>query len=166
MAATSVDKIVKFFENPAIPPIDGEPTYTATHAIHELLNSNMALVNTNLGWGTLIHLCLTLSPTIYANLSEVSVYGSYVITYHKGVKQLIVQCENKIYGILTVSLIYYKKFRKNIADEGYEFNLYNPYVAKNVIKVSQMTVCFHVKNCKLSHKSPNEVGKTIKLIKK
>ena len=36
--------------------------------MHKILNSNAAYVNTNIGCGTLGHLCLTLSPTVYAAL--------------------------------------------------------------------------------------------------
>ena len=56
MAALSIDKLVKSFENPNIPPIDGEPTYATLNAMHELLKSNAASVTTNLGCGTLGHL--------------------------------------------------------------------------------------------------------------
>ena len=68
MAAPSIDKLVESFENPSISPIDGEPTYATLHAMHELLNLNAESVNTNLGCGTLGHLCLTLSPTVYATV--------------------------------------------------------------------------------------------------
>ena len=68
MSAPSIDNLVDRFENPSIPPIDGKPTYATLHAMHKLLNSNMASVTTNLGCGTLRHLCLTLSPTVYAAL--------------------------------------------------------------------------------------------------
>ena len=56
MAAPTVNKLVKRFKNPHIPPIDGEPTYAMLHGMHELLNSNTASVATNLGCGTLFHL--------------------------------------------------------------------------------------------------------------
>ena len=69
----SVYKPIKSFENPNIPPINGEPTYSTLHAIHELLNLNAVSVTTNLGCSTLGHLCLTLSPTIYATLSTARV---------------------------------------------------------------------------------------------
>ena len=36
--------------------------------MHEILNSNAESVSRNLGCGTLVHLCLTLSPTVYATL--------------------------------------------------------------------------------------------------
>ena len=68
MAAPSVDKLVESFENPSIPPIEGEPMYATLHAMHGLLNSNVASFITNLGCGTIGHLCLTLSPTVYATL--------------------------------------------------------------------------------------------------
>ena len=68
MAATSVNKLVKSFKNPAIPPIGGEPTYATIDTMHKLLNSNAASVNTNLGCGNLGNLCLTLSPTVYVTL--------------------------------------------------------------------------------------------------
>ena len=73
MAAPSVDKLIESLENLNIPPIDGEPTYATIHAIHEFLNSKAASVTTNLGYGTLGHLCLTLSPTVYVTLSTARV---------------------------------------------------------------------------------------------
>ena len=73
MAYPTVDKLVESFKNLHIPLIDGKPTYTTLHAMHELLNSKSASVATNLGCGTLGHLCLTLSPTVYATLSTTRV---------------------------------------------------------------------------------------------
>ena len=73
MAAPSVDKLVESFETPSIPTIDGKLMYATLHAMHELLNSNAASVNTNLGCSTLGYLCLTLSPTVYATLSTAQV---------------------------------------------------------------------------------------------
>ena len=52
---------------------------------------------------------------ILLNIST-EVYGPYVIIDRKGVKQLIVQCQKSIYGTITVSLLYYKKFRKSLED--------------------------------------------------
>ena len=73
MAAPSVDKLVESFKNPRIPPIDGKPTYAMLHTMHELLDLNAASFNTNLGCGTLGHLCLALPPTVYATLSTTRV---------------------------------------------------------------------------------------------
>ena len=44
------------------------------------------------------------------------IYGPYVITDHKGVNQMIVQCQNSIYSTMTEILLYYKKFRKSLED--------------------------------------------------
>ena len=73
MAAPSVNKLVESFENPSIPPINGDPTYTTLHAMHQHLKSNAVSVTTNLGCGTLGHLCLTLSSSVYATLSTARV---------------------------------------------------------------------------------------------
>ena len=56
MAAPTINKLVVSFENPNIPPIDGEPTYTTLHAMHKLLKSNVASITTNLCCVTLGHL--------------------------------------------------------------------------------------------------------------
>ena len=65
---------------------------------------------------------------------------------------------------MMASLLYYKKFSKSLEDERYDFNPYEPCVTNNIINDSQMTVCFYVYDCKLSHKSPNIVNKTITCI--
>ena len=44
--------------------------------LHKLLNSNAVSVSTNLGFGTLGHLYLTFSPTVYATLLETPVVPS------------------------------------------------------------------------------------------
>ena len=51
-----------------ITPIDGKPTYTIIHSLHNLLKSNTASVSGNLGCSTLGYLCLTLYPNIYKTL--------------------------------------------------------------------------------------------------
>jgi hypothetical protein len=38
------------------------------------------------------------------------VYKSYVTTGKKGTKQLLVQCQNALYGTMVASLLYYRKF--------------------------------------------------------
>ena len=44
------------------------------------------------------------------------IYGPYVITDRKGVKQIIVHFQNEIYGTMTASLIYYNNFRNSLED--------------------------------------------------
>ena len=93
------------------------------------------------------------------------VYETYVIMYCKGVKKPLFHCQNVTYGTMKEILLYYKKFRNSIEDERYEFNSYETCVSNNIIKVIQMTVCFHEYNCKLTHKSPKLVGKLITCLK-
>ena len=85
--------------------------------------------------GVLVDIILEIAPDIY---------DPYVTTDRKGVKQLVVQCQNTIYGTMMVSILYYQKFRKILELEGYELNLYDPCVINNIIKNNQMTICFHV----------------------
>ena len=80
------------------------------------------------------------------------VYKPYVNTDKKGVKQLIVQCLNAIYRTMVASLLYYHKLSKSLTDTGFKFNPYDPCVTNKMIKGNQMTFCFHVDDCKLSHK--------------
>ena len=93
------------------------------------------------------------------------VYKPYVTTDKKGTKQLVVQCQNAIYGTMTASLLYYRKFCKSLTDIGFEFNPYDPCVANKMISGKQMTICFHVDDCKLSHKDPKENDKMIHWLK-
>ena len=89
------------------------------------------------------------------------IYKIYVTTDCKKVKQLVVQCQNAIYGTMMESLLYYQKFRNTLELKGYEFNPYSPCVANIIIKNKQMKICFHVDDCKLIHRSPKVVEKII-----
>jgi hypothetical protein len=80
------------------------------------------------------------------------VYKPYVTTDKKGTKQLAVQCQNAIYGTMVASLLYYQKFSKSLTSIGFLFNPYDPCVANKSINEQQMTITFHVDDCKLSHR--------------
>ena len=93
------------------------------------------------------------------------VYKPYVTMDKKGIKQLVVQCQNAIYGTMVASLLYYRKFCKSLTNIGFEFNPYDPCVANKMIKGKQMTIAFHVDDCKLSHKDPKEMDRMIEWLK-
>jgi len=93
--------------------------------------------------GVLVDILVDIAP---------DVYKSYVTTDKKGVKQLLVQCQNALYGTMVASLLYYRKFVKSLKSIGFELNPYDPCVANKMIDGKQMTICFHVNNCKLSHR--------------
>ena len=80
------------------------------------------------------------------------VYKPYVTKDKKGNKQLLVQCQNALYGTMVASLLYYRKFVKSLTSIGFELNPSGPCVANKMIKGEQMTICFHVDDCKLSHR--------------
>ena len=74
---------------------------------------------------------------------------------------LIVECLNAVYGTMVAALLYYKKFVKSLTKHGFKLNPYDRCVANKTVKGKQMTVCFHVDDCKLSHESPEVIDETI-----
>jgi hypothetical protein len=115
--------------------------------------SDMAIIKIR---GTLVDMLLQIAP---------EVYQAFVTTDKKGNKQLIVQCQNAIYGTMVASLLYYRKFRKSLESFGFTFNPYDPCVANKVVNGTQMTICFHVDDCKLSHKEKQENDKMIEWLR-
>ncbi len=95
-----------------------------------------------------------------------TVYGPYVSTNKLGRKQLLVECLNAIYGTMVASLLYYQKFTRSLKNQGYIMNPYDPCVWNKVIRGSQITICFHVDNCKVSHKSARAVDNAIKWLRR
>jgi hypothetical protein len=83
---------------------------------------------------------------------DLDVYKSYVSWDKKGMKQLLVQYQNALYGTMVASLLYYHKCVKSLTDVGFIINPYNTCVANKIIEGKQMTICFHVDDCKLSHR--------------
>jgi hypothetical protein len=53
---------------------------------------------------------------------------------------------------MVASLLYYRKFVKSLTDIDFVINPYDPCVANKMIKGEQMTICFHVDDCKLGHR--------------
>jgi hypothetical protein len=94
--------------------------------------------------GVLVDILVQIAP---------NVYKSYVMTDKKGMKQLLVQCQNALYGTMVASLLYYRKFTKSLMSVGLNINPYDPCVANMTVDGTQITTCFHVDECKLSHRS-------------
>jgi hypothetical protein len=90
------------------------------------------------------------------------VYGPYVSTDKQGRKQLLIECLNAIYGTLVASLLYYCKLTRSLKNQGCVMNPYNPCVWNKMIKKKQITICFHVDDCKVLHKTARVVDKAIK----
>jgi hypothetical protein len=52
---------------------------------------------------------------------------------------------------MVASLLYCRKFVKSLTDIDFIINPYDPCVSNKIIEGEQMTICFHVDDCKLSH---------------
>ena len=59
-----------------------------------------------------------------------------------------------LYGMLEAALLWYNEFRKDLEEEGFEFNPYNPCVANKTVKNKQFTIRFHVDDIMSSHVDP------------
>jgi hypothetical protein len=94
--------------------------------------------------GPLVNILVSIAP---------DVYGPYGSTNKASQKVLLVQCLNTVYRTMVAALLYYKKFVKSLMKLGYKINPYNGCVANKVVKGKQVTICFHIDDCKISHES-------------
>jgi hypothetical protein len=101
------------------------------------------------------HMVVRIKGPLVGNLVSIApdVYGPYVSTNKAGQKVLLVQHLNAVYGTMVVALLYYKKFVKRLTKQGYKINSYDGCMANKVVKGKQVTICFHIDDCKISHKS-------------
>jgi hypothetical protein len=93
--------------------------------------------------GILVDIMVEISP---------EAYKSYVSQDNKGNNQFLVQCQNSLYGTMVASLLYYRKFVKSLTDIDFIINPFDQCVANKIIEGQQMTICFHLDDCKLSHR--------------
>jgi len=63
---------------------------------------------------------------------------------------------------MVAALLYYKKFVKSLTKQGFKLNPYDGYVANKIVNGKQITICFHVNDCKISHDCTKVVDATIK----
>jgi hypothetical protein len=102
--------------------------------------------------GILVDILVEISP---------EAYKSYVSQDKKGNTQLLVQCQNALYGTMVESLLYYRKFMKSLTDIDFISNPYYPCVANKIIEGEQMTICFHIDECKLSPRKKTVMDRMI-----
>lgn len=81
-------------------------------------------------------------------------YQDFVVYDRNNKKMLYVQVLKAIYGMLQSSLLFYKKFSKDLQDYGFEINPYDPCVANRMVDGKHHTVVWHVDDLKSSHLSP------------
>ena len=75
------------------------------------------------------------------------VYGTYWTMDRKGIKQIITQCINAMYGTMVASLLYYWKFCKTLKLNTFKINIYDPCVANWLVNILQQNILFHVDDC-------------------
>ena len=61
------------------------------------------------------------------------VYGPYLTKDKKGNSLLYVKLLKALYGLMEASLMFYQKLRKDLEDQGFEVNPYDPCVANKMI---------------------------------
>ena len=77
----------------------------------------------------------------------------------------MLQFQNAMYGTIVASLLYYRKFAQILTDVGFNINPYNPCVTNHMIDGQQMTICYHVDNCKLIHRKSKFNDRMIKWLR-
>jgi len=107
--------------------------------------------------GPLVDMLEELSPEVY---SKFVVYEG-----PKKTKVLYVVMIMALYGMLQSSLLYYKKFRKDIESIGFRVNPYDPCVANRMVNGKQHTVTWHVDDLKSSHVDPKVNDKFLEWLK-
>jgi hypothetical protein len=93
------------------------------------------------------------------------VYKYYVSKDKKGLKQLLVKCQNALYVTMVASLLYYPKFIKSLTDIDFVINPYDLCLANKMIEGEQMTICFHVDDCNLSHRKTKVMDSMIEYLR-
>ena len=66
---------------------------------------------------------------------------------------------------MVAALLYYKKFVKSLKSKAFKLNPYDGCVANKIVKGKQITICFHVDDCKISHEVPQVIDETIDWLK-
>jgi hypothetical protein len=94
------------------------------------------------------------------------VYKDYIMVNNKREKQILVERLNAPYGTMMASLLYYEKFTTRLDKAGFKMNPYNTCVWNQNIQGKQCAICFHVNNCKISHKSTKVLDQIIKWLRK
>ena len=128
--------IINALEGRDVTVVDIPNAFIQTHVEKE---QDMAIIQMH---GVLVDILLEIAPKVYEPFIHIN---------KKGVKQLLLQCHNAIYGTMLASLLYYKKFMKSLLLIRFKINPYDPCIANKMINGKQMTICFHVNDCKLSH---------------
>ncbi len=107
--------------------------------------------------GLVVEMLLKIAPEVYT---------PFVTNDKRGNKQLLVICLNAIYGTMMAGLLYYEKFTASLKSKGFTKNPYDPCVWNKTVRGKQLTIVFHVDDCKLSHVDPKVLDDTIEWLRR
>jgi len=91
--------------------------------------------------GHMVDILMKINPGTYQDF----------IVMEKGRKVIYVKVLKAIYGTLMAALLWYKKFKKDLEEQGFIFNSYDPCVVNRSVKGNQQTIRFHIDNLCSSH---------------
>ena len=74
---------------------------------------------------------------------------------------LFVKVHKALYVMLKSALLFYKKLRSDLENEGFKINPYDGCIANKIVNRRQVTITWHVDDLKISHIDPWEITKII-----
>ena len=94
------------------------------------------------------------------------VYSEYITKDKRGNSELLVICLNALYGTMVAALLFYEKFTNSLKSKGFVKNPYDPCVWNKIVNGKQLTIVFHVDDCKLSHVDSKVLDDTIEWLRR
>lgn len=88
-----------------------------------------------------------------------NLYRKYVNIDRRGKPILCIKLQKALYGLMRSALLFYRKLAKDLESNGFTINPYDPCVANKTVNSTQMTVCWHLNDLKVSHKEGNKLIK-------
>jgi hypothetical protein len=88
-----------------------------------------------------------------------NIYRKYITVDKKNTAVLYVKMQKALYGLLRSALLFYRRLVSNLERDGFFLNPYDPCVANKQVNSTQLTVCWHVDNLKVSHIDPAIVAR-------
>jgi hypothetical protein len=85
-----------------------------------------------------------------------NLYRKYISVDRKVMAILYIKMQKAIYGLIRSALHFYKKLVANVESIGIKLNPYRPCEVNKVVNGTQMMVCWHVDDLKVSHVDPRE----------
>ncbi len=91
--------------------------------------------------GILVDIMCKIAPDLYAPFVHVD---------SKGRKILYLAVTKAVYGMIQSPMLWYNKFVKDVTENGFKLNPYDPCVANKMVKGKQLTIVWHVDDVKIS----------------